>query len=257
MRPARALGILCLCIFVACQDHQLLHNLSEADASRLAGRLHREQIEAEKVIQADGRWSLSVPDEFAVHALEILTTERLLPDHSREKPPEPGLFASKETQRLAYEQAVAHQIEELLLGIDGVFDARVSLRLPEAKAAIHILKDEKQEASAAVLLLLDQQISLQVTDIQNLVSGAAGIKPETVQVLIRKSSSLPEAVNAPDSLPVTVQEKSGLKIPYLFEVLLSVAGALLAVFFYLRREKAKRGKLDIATEEWLSRMNHG
>ena len=178
--------LLSLLLCCGCDDHRLLHNLTESKASRLVGRLQQDGIDAEKVLQADGNWTLSVPEGVSSKSLHILTAERLLPDHAREKPQAAGLFASKEAQRLSYEQAVAHQIEELLLGIEGIVDVRVSLRLPEHRPRTLLSSEDDEHSSAAVLLLSKPKALPQLQELQALVARAAGVPEEKVHIMNRE-----------------------------------------------------------------------
>lgn len=186
MKHKLFLALLCFLI-TGCTDHRLLHNLSESNASRLVGRLQQDGIEAEKILQADGRWAVSVPNRVAGQSLRILTAERLLPDRVREAPQSAGMFASQEAQQLAYERAVSFQTEEMLLGIEGILDARVSLRLAEKSRSLRQRDSEGkiESASAAVLILSRDTTALEKHELELLVSRAAGVPLSAVHVVIR------------------------------------------------------------------------
>jgi type III secretory pathway lipoprotein EscJ len=56
-------------VLAGCRE-PILHDLAESEANRLISRLSQIDVASEKVIQADGRWSLAVGHSDTVKALE-------------------------------------------------------------------------------------------------------------------------------------------------------------------------------------------
>ena len=165
-----------------CQE-QILHDLSETEANRVVSRLYSAQINAEKVVQADGRWAVSVEREGVVAALTYLDSARVL---SNRQAPSNGkshssLVPSREEQWFQYESSIAAAIESTLMTLPGVFEARVHLNLPQTDPLLGARS--AGVGSGSVLLVADSQCSIGEGEIAALVGGAAGVPAGNVKVL--------------------------------------------------------------------------
>lgn len=182
----RAKGVL-LAIFLAtfltgC-DETILHDLTEQDANRVLSRLSSGNLRAKKVIQSDGRWSISVSKDSVVPSLNFLDSTRVLSPRQAGAGAgnKSGFVPSREEQRFRYERAVAISIEESLAAMRGVLEARVHLNLPESDPLFGTRKENL--GSGSVLLVTDSSLSAKDDEIAALVSGAAGIPAGKVSVL--------------------------------------------------------------------------
>jgi len=162
---------------------QILHDLSEAEANKVLSRLSSSGASAEKVLQSDGRWAISVPRDKVLPALSFLDTHRVL--SSRDGDPKPksqsGLVPSREEQWFRYERSVAQSIEDSLSTMQGVLEARVHLHLPESDPLFGARRDDR--GSGSVLMVIDPRFQAKDEELAALVAGAAGISATHVRVL--------------------------------------------------------------------------
>ncbi|MEY4700829.1 MAG: type secretion lipoprotein SctJ [Pseudomonadota bacterium] len=162
---------------------QILHDLTEADANKVISRLSSSGASAEKVLQSDGRWAISVSRDNVLSALSFLDTHRVLP--TRDGDPKPksqgGLVPSREEQWFRYERSVAQSIEDSLSTMQGVLEARVHLHLPESDPLFGARRDDR--GSGSVLMVVDSRFVAKDEELASLVAGAAGITAANVRVL--------------------------------------------------------------------------
>ncbi len=182
-RIVRTAGAFVLCCVITGCREQILHDLSEKEANKVISRLSSSGASAEKVLQSDGRWAISVSSDKVLSALSFLDTHRVLP--AREGEPKPksqgGLVPSREEQWFQYERSVAQSIEDSLSTIQGVLEARVHLHLPESDPLFGTRRDE--HGSGSVLVVIDSRFLAKDEDVAHLVAGAAGITAANVRVL--------------------------------------------------------------------------
>lgn len=169
-------------MLAGCRE-QILHDLSETEANRVISRLSSSGASAEKVLQSDGRWAISVSSDKVLAALSFLDTHRVL--SAREGEPKPksqgGLVPSREEQWFRYERSVAQSIEDSFSTMQGVLEARVHLHLPESDPLFGARRDER--GSGSVLVVIDSRFLAKDEDLAHLVAGAAGIAAANVRVL--------------------------------------------------------------------------
>jgi len=199
----RCLLLLATLLSLAGCDEQILHDLDEAEANRVVSALHGGSIDARRVVQADGRWAISVKEGEAISALDILSERRTLVRRSaaRREPAESSLIPSREEQWLRYQTEIAAGVEETLLTVPGVLEAHVHLHLPRNDP---ILGSRHQESgSASVLLVIDEVCDLVDGDVAALVAGAAGLTAESVRVM--KSTRSKSVAKVPPVTSVDAQ----------------------------------------------------
>jgi type III secretion protein J len=241
-----------VCIAVCGCKEQILHDLSEAEANRIVSRLHSAELTAEKVLQSDGRWAISLPERQASVGLRYLEDHRVVSSQRGETFAfaKGGLIPSREEQRFRYERALAAAIEESLQAVKGVLEARVHLNLPQNEGFFGE-RGEKAQGSSAVLLLVDDRFNTEERDIARLVAGAAGLQVERISVLrsvtnsvavrlASAESSHPAAAALPsdetDTREVDTREREPQTYRFEYGVLaLGVAGILVLVNSMLRR----------------------
>jgi type III secretion protein J len=182
--------VLIVSILAGC-DEQILHDLTEQDANKVLSRLSSGDLAAKKVLQSDGRWSISVSKDLVVPSLSYLDSTRVLSPRSTSSgaASKGGFVPSREEQRFRYERSVALSIEESLAAMHGVLEARVHLNLPESDPLFGTRKDNL--GSGSVLLVTDSSLSAKDEEIAALVSGAAGIPAAKVSVLRSQVAGAP------------------------------------------------------------------
>ncbi len=208
-RGPRAVSILFVCIALLTTgcDEQILHDLTEQDANKVLSRLGSGNLNAKKVVQSDGRWSIAVPRDAVVPALAYLDTNRVL------SPRSPGNSAggkgsfvpSREEQWFRYERSVAVSIEDSLSTVSGVLEARVHLNLPETDPLFGTRKESI--GSGSVLLIVDSRYGSKDEEIAALVAGAAGVPAAKVTVL--KSQAYPKQAEGVAEVAPAVQAVAG------------------------------------------------
>lgn len=193
----RALLTILLCL-TACRE-SLLHNLSEVEANTIIMHLHAAGIVADREYQPDGNWSVTVSQADRMEAMSALSAKHLLRKNPPVRSVSSSMLSSREEQKLHYERTVSAEIEYTLTALPGVLDARVHLNLPDRDPLLGELSTRNNNATASVLLVLESDAEIVIPDIQQLLSGAAGIPVNNVSVLTSKaqSSSLETAVVAP------------------------------------------------------------
>ncbi len=173
-----------LIIFTGCRE-QILHDLSEQDANRVITVLHSQAIVGAKELQPDGKWFVSVSSDEAVNALGIISQKRIIKNEARPIK-KSSVMSSREAQRFEYERELSQEIEKTLLSIDGVFDARVHLKLTPIDPILGTQREDNT-GSASALLVLAKDTILERIDIASLIGGAAGIKSGMVSIVIRET----------------------------------------------------------------------
>jgi type III secretion protein J len=169
-------------IVTGCRE-QLMHNLSEQQANRLITRLHENVIESRKTRQPDGRWSVEVERNQLAQALREMQKLRLLRDVRATSSENSSVIASRDQQRFAFERALSSEVEQTLLSIEGVLEARVHLNLPQVDPLFGKSITGAQ-GSGSVFIIAEQELAFSREEFANLVAGAAGMLPQGISVLI-------------------------------------------------------------------------
>lgn len=209
---------LALMLLTGCKE-KIVHNLTEVEANRFLTRLHQEQIEAEKELQSDGTWAIAVQQRNAMDALNALATAReFRRTQSEGGGTKAGLLATREAQRFQYERALSHEIEMTVGALSGVLEARVHLNLPVTDPLLGKPILPSFDPSGSILIVSDRSFSVNRDELARLVSGASGIIPERITVLIVSDSEegelnsqvpqevVPPPVLQPDVLTPSKQE---------------------------------------------------
>lgn len=175
-----------LLVFSGCKE-QIIHNLEEADANRIVTVLHDSGLDVEKKIQPDGRWSIAVPKDNSMMALRLLEDKRVLRAPSKSNILKGSVISSREAQKFEYERGLSREIENTLLSLDGVLDARVHLNLPTPDPLLGKVSGNLG-GTGSVLMVVSQAMILNNSDIAGLVSGASGIPADKISVIQSKSA---------------------------------------------------------------------
>ncbi len=177
---------LTLFLLIGCKE-SILHDLGESDANRILTRLHSSGIVTEKEKQADGRWSITVPKKNAPQALQLLAEARVFRRAQRTDNRSSSLLSSREEQRFHFERALSREIESTLISLDGVLEARVHMNLPPTDPLFG-KRFGDQEGSGSAMLVVAQNFLPQRNEIALLISGASGIEPSKISVLLAKEN---------------------------------------------------------------------
>ncbi len=192
--------VITLLFLCSCRE-TIIHNLSEPEANRIVAHLYDQKLSVKKEKQADGRWSLSLPESQVAEGIRSLDAHRLLKDEPHLVNDSNSFLGSSENERFKFERALSREIEATLSALPKVLQARVHLNLPHTDPLFG-LKSDNAEGSASVMLISGSS-DLDKADITALVAGASGIKPEKISVVV--------------SLSVMPQETLAEKIPEIIE----------------------------------------
>jgi type III secretion protein J len=231
--------LILLALLVSGCREQLMHNLSEQQANRLITRLHENIIESRKTRQPDGRWSVEVERNQLAQALREMQKLRLLRDVRATSSENSSVIASRDQQRFAFERALSSEIEQTLLSIEGVLEARVHLNLPQVDPLFGKSISGVQ-GSGSVFIIAEQELAFSREEFANLVAGAAGMLPQGISVLIEVdqiTQPAPRFDPEPGDVKKDRTENQVLVVPQEWRVFLQktksapfIVGVLLVIF---------------------------
>lgn len=247
-----------LFLFASCKE-ALLHDLTEVEANRYIGILHAENIEADKEVQSDLKWTLNVEKKDFIKAISLLDSKRLLKEKTSLKKEGSGLLGSNQEKDFFHERALSAELEKTLLTLNGVYEARVHLNL-QKDDILNLKTDEEKQESAGVLMVVSDQEKFDEDKIKAIIAGASGINKENVSIVISKIAVKEEKNDAKEKLvylskPSDVKdEKESVKeeaftfptdkvLKYLKPVGVFGAGILVLIFltlFFKRKFKSKK-----------------
>jgi type III secretory pathway lipoprotein EscJ len=238
------LVIITLAICSAGCQEQIVHDLSEREANKVLSELHDAKVNARKVIQADGRWAVSVSKTEMFPALTHLESQRVLqaPSSRGALNAKSGFIPSREEQLFRHERVMAEAIEESLGAIPGVLQARVHLNLPAEDPVFG--SSRTSTGSGSVLLLVDDECMARDEEVARLVSGAAGIPAAAVGILRSRAehTSLSHAVSQAEvvvqQVPSAKDNDPPLQVLLLGSLGVGIGYGIRALF--LRRRKRVR-----------------
>lgn len=185
-------------LFLCCCKRELIQNIDEARAHRVITELYALDMEAQKVKQADGAWTIRVEERDLTRAIAVLSNRKLMPEAMTEEI-KPGLMDSKEEHQYAYQRKLSLSLEKTLETFPHILRARVHIHLPPAIDTIMAfsqseLREGKEPASApgsaSVLLLSDEKVEVTQEQVAAIISGASGISPESVVVIFERIPAL-------------------------------------------------------------------
>jgi len=149
--------------------------------------LHDSGLDVEKKIQPDGKWSIAVPKDNSMVALRLLEDKRVLRSPSKSNLLKGSVISSREAQKFEYERGLSREIENTLMSLDGVLDARVHLNLPTPDPLLGKVSGN-MAGTGSVLMVINANMTLGNGDIAGLVSGASGIPADKISVIQSKSA---------------------------------------------------------------------
>ena len=178
-------------VLAACSKSPLYTDLSERQANEVQATLLLARIDADKVPTVKGKgWSVDVAHSEIPQAMAVLNAVGLPREtlHTLgDVFPKEGFVSSPLEERARYIFALSQEVEQTLMKLDGVVDARVHIALPEHS----VLDDKPQSASASVVVIErpGAELELRETDIKAIITdGIEGLKDVnrvTVKFFIR------------------------------------------------------------------------
>jgi type III secretion protein J len=178
----------------ACSKGPLYSDLTERQANEVQAALLSARISAQKVPMAKGTgWSVQVSSDEIPKAMAVLNAAGLPRQPLRSLAdvfPKEGFVSSPLEERARYIYALSQEVEQTLMQLDGVVEARVHIALPERS----LLDDKPQSASASVVIIEQPGANLEQreTDIKAIVTdgieGLRDINRVTVKFFTRRTS---------------------------------------------------------------------
>jgi type III secretion protein J len=226
-------------VFLGGCKEQIVHNLDEVDANKIITTLHVGGIKADKKTQPDGRWAIAVEESESMLALKLLEEKRTLRIPVKASTIKGSMISSREAQKFEYERGLSQEIENTILTLEGILEARVHLNLPTPDPLLG-KSGGNQNGTGSVLIVTRPNLDMNKTEIAKLVSGASGILSDNISVLV--SSLIPEV-----SSPVAPTEPDQPISPISWQKVAILAGLVLASFLlvnYVLGAKRKFKKLQ-------------
>jgi type III secretion protein J len=197
MRPAtHCVWLLAVaCVIAGCSRGPLYSDLTETQANEVQAALLSAGIDARKAAMVKTKdWSIEVDRTDIPHSMAVLSASGLPRQPLQnlgEVFPKEGFVSSPLEERARYVFALSQEVEQTLLQLDGVVDARVHIAMPERNA----FDDKSPSASASVVIIEQPGASLEAreTDIKAIVTdgveGLNDINRVTVKFFTRRSAS--------------------------------------------------------------------
>lgn len=196
--------IVALFCLVGCRE-PILSDLTQEQVSQLQVVLARNGVSATKARGASG-WTLSVDSADATSALSIVENSFILRrvKHSESKST-PSFIRSREERLYDLERSLAVALEDTLLRVPGVVEARVHLFF-EMTGTLAGLRESRPKR-ASVLLIVDNRLQLQKAQIATLVSAAVAIDDNLVTVVVTQAVAGGDLTPSPVESAKSYQEE--------------------------------------------------
>lgn len=159
------------------------------------------------------------------------------------------------TNQINRQRAIAGELTRTLQRLDGIFDAKVLLNLPDSTE--YIFADDKPEGTVSVQLQLRSPGVLtqaQVESIANLVAASTGVKKENVTIIDNFANDLTAMLRPGRGKrglpgPDTIQDVFSVKYEYENQVERRVESMLSKVFGFNRAVVRVNADLDLDYQE--------
>lgn len=242
MKYTSGIGLfLAVGLLAGCTRAPLYSDLTETQANEVQATLLAAGIDARKAAIAKSKgWSISVDREDIPQAMTILNTFGLPRQPLRtlgEVFPKEGFVSSPLEERARYVFALSQEVEQTLMQLDGVVDARVHIAIPERS----VLDDKPPSASASIVIIEQPGANLEAreTDIKAIVTdgieGLNDVNRVTVKFFTRHEPSA-LAVAAHASKRLVANNGWGLPLVATAGLLCCVAISGAGVRYFRRRE---------------------
>jgi len=224
--------IFVLLMFTACSE-RIVHDVSEHKANKIIVALARSGIDANKTREGS-LWSIKVPGSKSTLALKFLQEARLLESEARKKQKSSSSFIQNNQERnRTLGNQIAEELENTLERFPQVVEAHVHLNIAGKKL---LMANEHKKGSASVLLVSDSPDTIQMEDIQQIVSGAAGLETLNVSVVVVKPEK--RAWPTPKPSPL-VSQSSMVNQKSLIGIIVSLFAVFVVSFLLKKTSKEK------------------
>jgi type III secretion protein J len=166
-------------ILTGCSKSPLYTDLTETQANEVQAALLSAHIDAQKAQMTKAKgWSIAVAHDEIPNAMAVLGAAGLPRQSLRtlgDVFPKESFVSSPLEERARYIFALSQEVQQTLMQLDGIVDARVHIALPERS----LLDDKPQSASASVVIIErpGANLELRETDIKAIVTdGIEGLK---------------------------------------------------------------------------------
>jgi type III secretion protein J len=164
---------------VGCARSPLYTDLTETQANEVQAALLSAHIDAQKAAMNKSKgWAIAVAHDEVPKAMAVLEAAGLPRQSLRtlgDVFPKESFVSSPLEERARYIFALSQEVQQTLMQLDGIVDARVHIALPERS----LLDDKPQSASASVVIIERPGANLEMreTDIKAIVTdGIEGLK---------------------------------------------------------------------------------
>ena len=166
-------------VLTGCSKSPLYTDLTEIQANEVQAALLSAHIDAQKAQMTKAKgWSIAVAHDEIPNAMAVLGAAGLPRQSLRtlgDVFPKESFVSSPLEERARYIFALSQEVQQTLMQLDGIVDARVHIALPERS----LLDDKPQSASASVVIIErpGANLELRETDIKAIVTdGIEGLK---------------------------------------------------------------------------------
>jgi type III secretion protein J len=166
-------------MLAGCSRSPLYTDLTETQANEVQAALLSAHIDAQKAQMTKAKgWSIVVAHDDIPNAMAVLGAAGLPRQALRTLGdifPKESFVSSPLEERARYIFALSQEVQQTLMQLDGIVDARVHIALPERS----LLDDKPQSASASVVIIERPGANLEMreTDIKAIVTdGIEGLK---------------------------------------------------------------------------------
>jgi type III secretion protein J len=197
-------------ILTGCSRSPLYTDLTETQANEVQAALLSAHIDAQKAQMTKAKgWSIAVAHDEIPNAMAVLGAAGLPRQSLRtlgDVFPKESFVSSPLEERARYIFALSQEVQQTLMQLDGIVDARVHIALPERS----LLDDKPQSASASVVIIErpGANLELRETDIKAIVTdGIEGLKDVnrvTVKFFTRHAAAGVAAATLP-AVPVAAR----------------------------------------------------
>jgi type III secretion protein J len=242
-RLARLIALAALlCMLQACKT-ELYTNLSEREANSMVAALLHQGIPAGRVVQKDGRLTVTVAEDRFAEAMTILD-EAGLPRQDFANLGQVfksnGLVSSPVQERAQLIYALSEELAHTVSEVDGVVSARVHVVLPDND----LLKRNVAPSSASVFIRYEAGMDVQrlIPQIKTLVAnGISGLSYDGVSVIpVEAAARSADQVAPPlkSFMGIWILASSSSLATLIFSIMalmiLALAGALI---YLIRRDR--------------------
>jgi|GEM_PF-508831 type III secretion protein J len=269
--------IFCLGMVAGCSA-DILHDLDEAEANHILDTLLQRGIAATKTRTTAGTkvgYTLSVPSDDAPRSWQLLRQyglPRIKPKGLGEIFGKVGLVPTATQERALLRHALAGEISQTLTAVEGVYQARVHVVIPE-RDPLSPPDTATKAPRASVLLIVGKTSPLSEDDVKKLVAGGLdGLKADAISVVISTQTNVGPRGQSTQPLVsvgpffVARASRTALVVTLVSLVVTTVSFCIFLLILY-RRNRANRasrplfdadsrGQMDPEISERLSLIEH-